>query len=51
MAQSDFAEQESALEMEGKQTGHITEYYPEFHCECNFIERYWELPREQREPM
>ncbi|CAG8578641.1 11272_t:CDS:2 [Scutellospora calospora] len=21
--------------------GHILEQYPKFHCECNFIERYW----------
>ena len=41
MAQPDFAEQESALEMKVKQAGHIVEYCPKFHCECNFIERYW----------
>ena len=40
-AQPDFQEQRSALCEAVKDAGHIFELYPKFHCECNWIERYW----------
>lgn len=33
--------QESALAEVVKGAGHIFELYPKFHCETNWIERYW----------
>jgi len=39
--QPDFLEQKSALEEAIIASNHICEKYPKFHCECNFIERYW----------
>jgi hypothetical protein len=39
--QPDFCEQRSILEEAIIKKGHIFERYPKFHCECNFIERYW----------
>src|SRR5947209_5345460 len=39
--QPDFSEQRSLLEEAVIEAGHILERYPKFHCECNFIERYW----------
>jgi hypothetical protein len=39
--QPDFQEQRSILEEAIIKSGHIFERYPKFHCECNFIERYW----------
>ena len=39
--QPDFCEQKSMLEEAVTKAGHIFERYPKFHCECNFIERYW----------
>lgn len=39
--QPDFCEQKSILEEAILEKGHIFERYPKFHCECNFIERYW----------
>ncbi|PKY31798.1 hypothetical protein RhiirB3_475331 [Rhizophagus irregularis] len=39
--QPDFCEQRSILEEALIKAGHIFERYPKFHCECNFIERYW----------
>ncbi|PKC07749.1 hypothetical protein RhiirA5_479009 [Rhizophagus irregularis] len=36
-----FCEQRSILEEAIIKKGHIFERYPKFHCECNFIERYW----------
>ncbi|UZO11120.1 uncharacterized protein OCT59_002694 [Rhizophagus irregularis] len=39
--QPDFCEQRSILEEAIIKAGHIFERYPKFHCECNFIERYW----------
>src|SRR6266498_4034874 len=48
--QPDFLEQQSALEEAIVRSGHILERYPKFHCECNFIERYWGfVKRETRE--
>lgn len=41
MLQPDFASQKSILEETVEKMGHIIEKYPKFHCECNFIERYW----------
>ncbi|CAG8646640.1 4909_t:CDS:2, partial [Paraglomus occultum] len=35
------SEQKSALEEVIIASNHICEKYPKFHCECNFIERYW----------
>ena len=39
--QPDFCEQRSILEEAIIKAGYIFERYPKFHCECNFIERYW----------
>ena len=39
--QPDFHEQRSILEEAVIKAGHIFERYPKYHCECNFIERYW----------
>ena len=39
--QPDFHEQRSILEEVIIKAKHIFERYPKFHCECNFIERYW----------
>ncbi|UZO06126.1 uncharacterized protein OCT59_026457 [Rhizophagus irregularis] len=39
--QPDFCEQRSILKEAIIKAGHIFERYPKFHCECNFIERYW----------
>lgn len=39
--QPDFREQKSILEEAVIEANHIFERYPKFHCECNFIERYW----------
>ena len=41
LSQPDFLEQLSLLEEAVIGAGHIFERYPKFHCECNFIERYW----------
>ena len=41
--QPDFLEQRSALEEIIVGSRHIFERYPKFHCECNFIERYWDF--------
>lgn len=40
-SQPDFREQRTALESEVISSGQIFTMYPKFHCECNFIERYW----------
>ena len=40
-AQSDFLEQRTAIHEAVEKAGHIFELYPKFHCECNWIERYW----------
>ncbi|PKY46319.1 hypothetical protein RhiirA4_320161 [Rhizophagus irregularis] len=39
--QPDFCEQRSILEEAIIKADHIFERYPKFHCECNFIERFW----------
>ncbi|OAD78027.1 hypothetical protein PHYBLDRAFT_108288 [Phycomyces blakesleeanus NRRL 1555(-)] len=39
--QPDFANQKSALEEIVEGSGHKFELYPKYHCECNWIERYW----------
>lgn len=39
--QEDFVKQKSALEETVTSAGHIFELYPKYHCECNWIERYW----------
>ena len=39
--QADFQGQKSALYEAVENSGHIFELYPKFHCECNWIERYW----------
>ena len=41
LLQPDFCEQWSILEETIIKKSHIFERYPKFHCECNFIERYW----------
>ncbi|OAD74890.1 hypothetical protein PHYBLDRAFT_144245 [Phycomyces blakesleeanus NRRL 1555(-)] len=37
----DFMSQKTALDEAIEVSGHIFELYPKFHCECNWIERYW----------
>ncbi|KAJ6578569.1 hypothetical protein B0H19DRAFT_930936 [Mycena capillaripes] len=39
--QPDFVKQKSALEELIESRGHICDFYPKFHCELNFIEKYW----------
>ena len=39
--QPDFRRQVTALAETVEEAGHIFDLYPKFHCECNFIERYW----------
>ncbi|KAI9329049.1 hypothetical protein BD770DRAFT_454675 [Pilaira anomala] len=39
--QQDFLEQRSILQEKIENAGHLFELYPRFHCECNWIERYW----------
>ncbi|RPA79486.1 hypothetical protein BJ508DRAFT_211097 [Ascobolus immersus RN42] len=39
--QNDFLAQTGRLEEEIKARGHFSSFYPKFHCELNFIERYW----------
>ncbi|CAB4419561.1 unnamed protein product [Rhizophagus irregularis] len=43
--QPDFCEQRLILEEALIKAGHIFEHYPKFHCECNFIERYWSFAK------
>ena len=38
--QPDFANQKSHLEEYITSRGHISDYYPKYHCELNFIEQY-----------
>ncbi|OAD78784.1 hypothetical protein PHYBLDRAFT_185350 [Phycomyces blakesleeanus NRRL 1555(-)] len=40
-SQPDFMSQKTALHEAVEVSGHIFELYPKFHCECNWIERYW----------
>jgi hypothetical protein len=40
-AQADFKEQKTALADAVEQAQHIFTLYPKYHCECNFIERFW----------
>lgn len=34
-------EQRSSIEEVIANVGHLVEFFPKFHCECNFIERFW----------
>jgi len=45
LLQPDFCEQRSILEEAIIKANHIFERYPKFHCECNFIERYWDFAK------
>ncbi|CAG8651246.1 3990_t:CDS:1 [Ambispora gerdemannii] len=45
--QPDFCEQRSILDKAVTKAGHIFERYPKFHCECNFIERYWSFAKRE----
>ena len=40
-AQRDFHEQKGQLEEELAAVNHLCIFYPKFHCEMNFIERFW----------
>jgi hypothetical protein len=39
--QRDFKEQRGKLEEELEALNQLVIFYPKFHCELNFIERYW----------
>jgi hypothetical protein len=39
--QEDFKSQEGWLKEIGTAAGHIVDFFPKFHCEFNWIERYW----------
>lgn len=41
MAKRDFREQKGQLEEELQATSQLVIFYPKFHCELNFIERFW----------
>ena len=40
-AEKDFRDQKGRLQEEIENLGHQVLFYPKFHCELNFIERYW----------
>ena len=40
-SQPDFRAQQSQIEEYLASEGQITLFYPKFHCDCNWIERYW----------
>ena len=40
-AERDFRDQKGRLQEEVEALGHRVLFYPKFHCELNFIERYW----------
>jgi hypothetical protein len=40
-SQRDFKEQKGWLQEEVEAAGHSVIFYPKFHCELNFIERFW----------
>jgi hypothetical protein len=40
-AEQDFQQQKGRLQEELESRGQLVIFYPKFHCELNFIERYW----------
>ena len=40
-SQRDFQEQRGSLQEKVEAAGHSVIFYPKFHCELNFIERFW----------
>ena len=40
-AQPDFVAQKTALHEAVNKAGHLFALYPKYHCETNWIERYW----------
>jgi len=40
-SQRDFQQQKGQLQEEVEAAGHSVIFYPKFHCELNFIERFW----------
>lgn len=40
-SQRDFKEQTGRLQEEVEAAGHLVIFYPKFHCELHFIERFW----------
>jgi len=45
--QPDFLEQKSQISEKITNAGHFVDYYPKFHCECNYIERFWGAAKRQ----
>ena len=45
----DFLNQKGAIAETIEKAGHKCIFYPKFHCELNFIERYWGLQRDMQE--
>jgi hypothetical protein len=40
-AEADFVEPKSQLEELAERRGHLTFFYPKYHCELNHFENYW----------
>ena len=48
-SQPDFKAQRSSLQEVLDTSKYIIEFYPKFHCQCNWLERYWaEVKRDVR---
>lgn len=44
--QPDFAEQPEWLREVVLKSGHLIDYYPKYHCELNWIERFWSVVKD-----
>jgi len=45
--QADFQAQQSVLAEMVVKAGHLVEFFPKFHCECNPIERVWSIAKRE----